>query len=181
MTARLRLRNFRRDDWLDLLEYLSLPETYRFEPGAPIDAAEAMRLAAERAAGDSFIAVELLATGKMAGHLYLERSGTPELLEWELGYIFNPAYQGEGYCTEACRALLGRVFRELGAHKVVAHCDPRNPASWRVLEKIGMTREGHFREKAFFRRGPGGEPLWHDCWSYGLLATEYGVRPSDRE
>lgn len=57
-TEGLTVRPFRRSDLCDLLEYLSLPEAYRCEPGDPIDATEARRLARLRARGSSFHAIE---------------------------------------------------------------------------------------------------------------------------
>jgi Acetyltransferases, including N-acetylases of ribosomal proteins len=172
-TERLVIRRFSPDDWHDLLEYLSLPEIYAFEPGEPIDAELAKSLAAERSSGLSFFACALKSSGKMIGHVYLGGDGPPEFSAYELGYIFNPLFQSEGYCTEASARVLDYAFSELGAHRVNAYCDPRNPASWHVLEKLRLKREGHFREKAFFRRDEKGEPLWHDCFAYGLLAGDW--------
>jgi RimJ/RimL family protein N-acetyltransferase len=172
-TERLIVRAFKPEDAADLLEYLSLPEIYAFEPGEPIDLAEAQRLAAERAVGDCFYAVELKETGKLVGHLYFARCQPEEFLTWELGYIFNPAYHRRGYCKEASRALLDYAFRTLHAHRVEAFCDPRNPASWKTLESIGLKREGFFPQKAFFRRDTAGKPLWHDCCAYGITENFY--------
>ena len=175
-TERLAVRRFREEDWKDLHEYLSLPGTYAFEPGDPVGEEEARGMARRRAGSDLFLAVVLKSSGKMVGHLYFERTEPEEILTWELGYIFNPAYQGRGYCTEASRALVERAFGELGAHRVVAFCNPKNPASWKVLERIGMRREGHFPKKAFFRRDAEGRPLWHDCYAYGMLVEDLSAR-----
>jgi len=169
---RLIVRRFAEDDWRDLYEYLSLPETYEFEPGAPVGEDEARSLASERTRGETFYAVRLKDGGKMIGHVYLGPEGPPEYATYELGYIFNPAYCRKGYCTESSALVLDRAFGELGAHRVVAYCDPRNLASWRVLEKLGMRLEGLFRQRAFFRRGPDGAPLWHDCRAYAMLAED---------
>jgi RimJ/RimL family protein N-acetyltransferase len=173
-TERLILRNFRSGDWKELHAYLSLPETYRFEPGSPISEDEARLMAAERSRGDTFIAVESSPEGKLLGHLYFNLTEPAKFRTWELGYIFNPLYQGRGYCTEACRAIISHAFSALDAHRIVAFCDPLNPASWKVLERLGMRREGEFKQKAFFRSDASGAPLWHDCWAYGILE---GDRP----
>jgi len=172
-TARLLVRKFRAEDGDDLFEFLSLPEIYAFEPGKPIDRATAGEVAAERATTGNFFAVELKETGKMVGHLYFQRLNPTKFLTWELGYIFNPAYHRRGYCSESARALVGYGFSVLGAHRVVANCDPRNEASWRTLERIGLKREGHFRKHAFFRTDADGNPLWHDCLSYGILEEDW--------
>lgn len=174
-TERLAVRRFLPSDGESLFAYLSLPETYLFEPGSPVTREEADRMAAERAGGQDFFAV-CLHSGEMAGHLYFHRREPLHFDTWELGYIFNPAYQGRGYCTEAARSLIGHAFGALGAHRIEAMCDPRNAASWRVLERLGMRREGHFRERAFFRRDGAGAPIWHDAWAYGILSSEWEKR-----
>lgn len=172
-SERVLVRRFTAADGPDLYAYLSLPEIYRFEPGEPIREAAAQALAAERSQGTAFWAVGRKPDDKLIGHLYFSQSEPAEFMTWELGYIFNPAYQGQGYCTEACRLLLRHAFTTFRAHRVTAHCDPANPASWRVLEKIGMRREGHFKRHAFFRKNAAGEPLWHDGLAYALLAEEF--------
>ena len=54
-------------------------------------------------------------------------------------------------------------------HRVVAHCNPQNTASWKLLEKIGLQREGLLRQNVFFRRDVSGEPLWTDTCVYARL------------
>jgi [ribosomal protein S5]-alanine N-acetyltransferase len=173
-TDRLFLRLFRPDDWRDLHEYLSVASVYRWEPGAPITVEEAADLARERAAGTDFIAVTLKASGKMVGHLYFSRIPPAERLTWELGYIFNPTHQGKGYASEAARALVEHAFGELGAHRVMARCNPGNTASWRLLERVGFRREGEFLQCAFFRRDADGSPLWTDAYEYAMLREDLG-------
>ncbi len=168
-TSRLIIRNFAEDDAEDLYAYLSLHDTYRFEPGAPISFEDAQALAKERADGASFFAVGLKASAVMIGHLYFAQIEPLDFMTWELGYIFNPLYHNNGYCSEAAKALIDYGFCSLRAHRIIAHCNPLNYASWRVLEKIGMEREGHFKQKAFFKRDGNHNPLWHDCYAYGLV------------
>lgn len=175
-TARLSIRSFRSDDWRDLHEYLSQPAVLEFEPGDPSDEAQCKEMAAERSRGNDFWAVCLKPGGKMIGHVYFSQTEPAEFMTWELGYIFNPAFGAQGYATEACRAILDHGFAELGAHRVVAWCDPLNPPSWRLLERLEMRREGHLRQAAFFRRKDDGEPLWHDAFQYALLAEEWKPR-----
>ncbi len=62
--------------------------------------------------------------------------------EPELGYRLNPAAWGRGYATEGARALIHMGFTELGVRRVVASTDAANIGSWRVMEKLGMTRVG---------------------------------------
>lgn len=172
-TKRLCIRKFTANDSSDLYEYLSLPDTYLYEPGMPITKDEASALCAERSEGNSFYAVVLRESQKMIGHLYFSQTEPAKFMTWELGYIFNPGFTNLGYCTESAGAMLSYAFTVLGAHKAVAFCNPLNTASWRVLEKIGMRREGFFREKAYFREDENGNPLWHDCFAYGLTKGDF--------
>ena len=59
-----------------------------------------------------------------------------------LGYAVGPDFQGEGYATEVAVALIDFAFNTLDLSRVFAECDTRNNASFRVMEKDGMTRVG---------------------------------------
>lgn len=64
----------------------------------------------------------------------------------DLGYWIGVPYWNQGYCTEAAACVVDFAFSTLGLHKVTAHHLTRNPASGRVMQKIGMTKEGTFRD-----------------------------------
>jgi len=171
-TDRLIIRNHFKSDWESLFEYLSLPEIYVFEPGDPISSNEAKAKIAERSKSDDFLAVVQKDNGKMIGHLYFHHSDPEHFMTWELGFIFNPRFHNQGFCTEASQAIIQYAFNELQAHRVEAFCNPLNIPSWKVMEKIGMEREGFFKQKGFFRRDKDGNPLWHDCYAYGILGNQ---------
>ena len=73
-TERLTIRRFRPEDADDLFEYLSDAQIYRFEPGEPLDRAQAGQRAVDMAGSPDFWAIELLAAGKVIGQLYFSRS-----------------------------------------------------------------------------------------------------------
>ncbi len=171
-TTRLLLRRFRPDDADDLYEYLSDPRTYRFEPGEPLGRAQASQRATEMTASSAFWAVALRDTDKVIGQIYLKQIEPPEHLTCELGYILSPAYQRQGYGAEAAAGLVRQALTAGGMHRVVAHCNPENIASWRLLERIGFRREALHRQDIFFRRDTAGAPLWTDTYVYALLAAE---------
>ena len=85
----------------------------------------------------------------------------------EIGYRVSPECAGKGVCTEACRLLINYLFTNLKLHKVVAKCDPENHASYRVMEKLGMQKEAHF--KRHFKIGE----RWTDQIDYGILASDW--------
>ena len=64
----------------------------------------------------------------------------------EMGFWLGKPFWGKGYCTEAAAELLRYAFEQLCLNRVCAHNMARNPASARVLEKLGMTREGYLRQ-----------------------------------
>ncbi len=85
----------------------------------------------------------------------------------ELGYSFDPQFQGRGYATEAITALLEYAFSTLALHRIHATTDPRNTASIRLLEKLGFRKEGHLLENLWFKG------VWADDVLFGLLAREW--------
>ena len=89
----------------------------------------------------------------------------------EIGFIAHPAHQGRGYATEAARPLLAFAFETLGLHRVCGRVEPRNVGSVRVLEKLGMRREGHLVENEWVK----GE--WQSEAIYAVLAREWLAQP----
>lgn len=170
-TRRLTLRRFAAGDWPDLYEYLSQPETVRYEPYDPFDETQARAEAARRAGDEAFWAVCLRETGKVIGNVYLARG---EFETWELGYVFNGRFRGRGYATEAARALVSAAFAQEGAHRVIAMCNPENTASWRLMERLGMRREAHEIRNIWFRRDEAGNPVRQDTYLYAVLCEEWG-------
>ena len=84
-TARLLIRRFRPEDAADLFEYLSDPQIYRFEPGEPINRAQAEQRARDMAGSPDFWAIELAAAGKVIGQVYCKQIDPAEHLTCELG------------------------------------------------------------------------------------------------
>jgi [ribosomal protein S5]-alanine N-acetyltransferase len=171
-TSRLLLRTFASTDADDLHANLSDPSIYQFEPGEPIDLCQARKLARDFAASPDFWAVEDQETDRVIGQIYFKHIEPHHLMTWELGYILNPHYHRQGYMSEAVAALVQHGFDHAAIHRVVAHCNPENTSSWKLLEKIGFRREGLLRQNIFFRQDALGEPIWTDTYVYALLASE---------
>jgi RimJ/RimL family protein N-acetyltransferase len=182
-TDRLFVRNFKAEDWKDLQEYLSREEVMRFE-SAWDTSDEGMRKAAvELSRGNSFWACELKSTGKMVGHVYFGKEQPEAFNTWMLGYIFNNDYYGNGYATEACKAVLEYAFKVMGVHRIIAKCSPENNASWKLLERLGMRQEGRSLRCASIKKTPSGEPVWWDEFLYAMLSVEwpgYPVKVSEK-
>jgi RimJ/RimL family protein N-acetyltransferase len=63
----------------------------------------------------------------------------------EIGYTLDRRHWGHGYATEAAEALVAHLFEDVGVTRVSGMLHPDNPASARVLERVGMLFEGHTR------------------------------------
>lgn len=172
-TDRLIIRKFSPEDWKDLYEYLSQESVVEYEPYDVLSEEECKQEAIERSQIDAFWAVCLKENNKLIGNIYFNQEEPEKFLTWEIGYVFNPAYYGKGYATEASRRILQYGFEEKGAHRIVGMCNPENSSSWRLMERLSMRREGHFKKRAFFRRTEDGKPIWHDAYEYSILDEEY--------
>ncbi|MBZ9626234.1 GNAT family N-acetyltransferase [Clostridium sp. FP2] len=110
---------------------------------------------------------------KLIGNVYFQQQEPKEFLTWEISYVFNPEYYGKGYATEACKRVLKYGFEQLGSHRVIGKCNPKNTPSWRLSERLLMRRDGYFRKPAFFGKSNQGKPMWHDAYQYSILAEEF--------
>lgn len=171
-SPRLTLRSFRPADTEDLYAYLSDERIYQFEPGEPVSLEQAQKMAQELSTSPDFWAVELQETHRVIGQIYFKQIDPPHLLTWELGYILSPHYQRQAYMSEAVKALVWHRFAEGDIHRIVAHCNPQNIASWKLLEKVGFRREGILLQNIYFRKNANDEPLWSDTYVYAMLASE---------
>ena len=138
LTARLKLRRAAPDDLAAFHEILSNPAAMRFwsSPPHPDVARTQAWLDSMMADGpplsDDF-AIEL--EGRVIG-----KAGCWRLPE--IGYILHPAYWGQGFATEACRAVIAHVFDTYDVEAITADVDPRNEASLRLRERLGFVETG---------------------------------------
>lgn len=116
------------------------------------------------------LAISLTGDGRLVGAISLGINRRHRRAE--LGYWIGPEFWSNGYCTEAARAVLAYGFERLDLHRIVAHHLTRNPASGRVMNKIGMTHEGSLRQHVD-KWG-----VFEDLESYGLLRDEAELQPS---
>ncbi|MFI5836423.1 GNAT family N-acetyltransferase [Micromonospora sp. NPDC051300] len=178
-TARLRLRPFADSDAGVLFALHSSARILRYWDSPPWRDPEraarfvaACRRMAEEGTG-ARVAVDRFSDGAFLGWCGLVR-WNPEYRSASLGYCFDDAAWGQGYATEAARALLGWAFATLDLNRVQAETDTRNVASARVLEKLGFVREGTLREDCVVA----GEVS--DSWVFGLLRRDWR-RSGDQE
>jgi [ribosomal protein S5]-alanine N-acetyltransferase len=176
-TARLLLRSFERGDIPAIVRLAGTREiaATTLHIPHPYDNAEAedflARMDAECRHGNAAVfAVTLSSSGELCGACGLHVVSAQQRAE--LGYWIGVPYWGRGFGTEAAHAVVEFGFNTLGLHRIHASHFAGNAASGRVLEKIGMLREGRSREHV---RKWGG---FVDLENYGLLAAEFRSAPS---
>jgi RimJ/RimL family protein N-acetyltransferase len=159
-TARLRLRNFRASDLDAQAAAMADKEVVRHLGGTPFSREETWRkiLASPglwALLGYGFWVAERLEDGAYLGQVGFadfKRDMVPNIEGMpEMGWIFAPAAQGQGYAAEAVEAALGWADEALKASEIVAIIDHENVRSIRLAEKGGFAR----REEALYR----GEPI----------------------
>lgn len=176
LTPRLLLRAFVPADFDALREIDGDPEVLRYRSRAVItpDDTRAFLARAQAAAAEAppqaqhIFAVALRASG--AGGRLIGQVGLtvlPPGSEAFMWYALHRAFWGEGYTSEAARAVLAFGFEAAGLQRIFAECHPQNLASLRVMQKIGLRPEAHTPdEDARF-------PERRDFYRYGLRAADW--------
>jgi RimJ/RimL family protein N-acetyltransferase len=178
LTPRLVLRRFAAADAEPFAAYRSMPSVARFQSWDapyPLERAQAMiEWLAEHHPDEPGEWYQVAIAEREAPDVLVGDCGfrprTEEPLVVDIGFTLGPSAQGRGYATEAIGELLRYLFEDRGKHKVCADCDTRNDRSWRLLERLGFTREGTLR--GGYRDGDG----WSDEHLYGLLAADWRHR-----
>jgi RimJ/RimL family protein N-acetyltransferase len=173
-TDRLVLRTFREDDYDALYAIESRDDVGRYLPWGPRDEA-GVRAALEHklsstsleADGDRLgLAIVLAETSELIGQCVLVLVSQAHA-QCEIGFGLHPDHQGRGYATETGRELLRIAFDEVGVHRVFGRLDARNEASARLMERLGMRREGLLVENEF-NKGD-----WESELIYAILQREW--------
>lgn len=90
------------------------------------------------------------------------------------GKSFNFLDQtGKGYAYEAAHAFLDYLFKEKGARRIYAYTEDYNLSCQHLCEKLGMRREGLFKEFVSFVNNPDGTPLYENTYQYAILKKEW--------
>jgi ribosomal-protein-alanine N-acetyltransferase len=172
-SKRLILRDFRIEDWKAVHEYAKDPRAVAHLPWGPnsVDQTiEFVRKTIEDAARPNRrtfeLAIVLRDEDRLIGGTGLRLSGTPNR-DAGMVYVVHPAFWGRGIASETASAIIEFGFRKCGLHRIWAECDPANAASARVLEKVGMIREGLLRQHKWYKED------WRDSYLYSILYPEW--------
>lgn len=167
------MRDFVESDWEAVLAYQSDPLylryyhwTHRTEAGVRNFIQMFLDHQKEQPRQKFQLALVLKSENRLIGNCGI-RINNPEMREANIGYELDRRYWGQGYATEAARAILHFGFETLGLRRIWAQTIAENVGSARVLEKIGMQLEGRLREKEFIKG------QWRDHLLYAILDHEW--------
>lgn len=172
-SERVIMREIEEKDWVDVHKYASQQLVCQYQPWGPNSEEESEEFVkqvivdAKKKPRSRFVfAIILRGNGNMIGAAELNIQDYSNKIG-EMGYIINPDFWGMGYATEAAKLVIEFSFKNFNLHRIYATCDPRNVASSKVLEKIGMTKEGRIREDLLLKDG------WRDSLLYSILVHEW--------
>lgn len=177
-TDRLTIRSFSPDDWRELLDLAidyQASEYAQYDHKWPTDEegvqgmANWFSSAPPEGARDRFLAVCLKENGKLIGMISVNPKQPG--VEYGLGYVFHSSYQGQGYATEACRAMLDHVFQSLAALRITTSTAAANRLSCRLLERLGF--DVIDRKRAFLQETEDGEPIEFEALSLKLTQEQW--------
>ena len=176
-TARLRLRPFRLRDVDDVLVYATDPEWARYLPvPQPYTQADAEKFIAGQVLLDREVhpAWAIEHAGAVIGGINLRFHFDHHV--GEMGYSIARGYWGRGLATEAARTVMEVAFTTYASlNRLRAMADARNIGSLRVMEKLGMVREGVLRQNRLVRR-----EFIDEVW-YGVLRPEWEAQRYRRD
>ena len=174
---RVRLRPFEERDLDAMAAYRGDAEVCRylpFEPQTPDDIRGRIgqlfgRTSLEGERAGLILVIERVSDGRVVGDLVLFHLD-PQAGSAEIGWVVSPAVAGQGLATEALRALIDTAFGVYGLRRLTARIDAENARSLALAERVGMRREAHHVENAWFKG------RWSDELVYALLAREWTPR-----
>lgn len=175
-TERLLLRPFATTDFDAIHSYSNNLENVRYMTWGPNNEEDTKSFLAECIQQQNNepqthhdFAVVFKGTNQVIGGcgIYLDES----LKQGSLGWILHMTQWKNGYGTELARALIQFGFDELKLHRITATCDAENYGSYRVMERIGMRREGTFLQSRIGREND--RTIWYDQYNYAILAKEW--------
>lgn len=166
--ARIQLRAFTAADFEWLHPIVADPVVTRYTdwgPNSPADTRSFLDDATRSGRGpESFTWAVTLADGTGIGSAGLQVVSRAHRRA-SFGYVLDPDRWGRGYATQVAEQLLD-LARALGMHRVEATCSPENVASARVLEKAGLSLEGHLRDHLLVRGA------WRDSLLYARIVQD---------
>ena len=166
-------------DAKDVFAYLHEPEVNCFM-SMKLDTLEDAVKELKRRSGETefHLAIVLKETGKVIGEIeaYLEPDDDKNGDTFSPCWMLNKNYQGKGYAYEAAHAFLDDLFIKKWARRIYAYTEDYNVASQRLCKKLGMRKEGEFKEFISFVKNPDGTPHYENTFQFAILKKEWEKR-----
>lgn len=179
-TKRLILRPFKLEDAADLYEYLKEPLVNCFSCMKLNSIEEAKELILNRMNEELDFAIILKETGKVIGEInaHLESVSPIDSIKdtYSPCWMLNKDYHGNGYAYEAVYAFFDYLFNSLNARRIYAYTEDYNISCQKLCEKLGMRKEGVFKEFVSFISDNNGNPIYENTLQYAILKKEWVVK-----
>jgi len=170
---RLLVRPLCEQDAEPMFNYRSLPDVSKYQSWGPKSIDEILSFIKENHAIEALTAgtwyqlgIVLRNNGCLIGDLGVHIADR-DPRQVEFGITVAPQFQRHGFAAEAVNLLLNALFVNLGKHRVFASIDPRNAASQKLMEHLGMRKEAHLVKSLWLK----GE--WVDDVVYAILEEEW--------
>lgn len=177
-TERLILRPFEESDFEAVHAYASVAENIQYMLWGPNDESQtrafisqAIAQSRENPCRNYQYAAVLKSSQKLIGGCNLAMIDDDQA---EIGWILHRDYWKQGFGTEMGKRIVEFGFRDLGLRRIIAHCDTENYGSYRVMERIGMRREGCFIEARPASKFS--DKKYGDEYLYAILKDEWEVQ-----
>ena len=187
-TKRLRLRPFEEKDAADVLEYLREPAVNRFAEmklNSLEEAKEEMRRRSQET--EYLFAITLKESGKVIGEIdaYPESADLHDPSStrdtFSPCWMLNPLFQGHGYAYEVAYAFFDYLFSQKGARRIYAYTEDYNLPSQKLCERLGVRREGLFKEFVSFVKNSDGTSHYETTYQYAILKKEWDALHPHKE
>lgn len=178
-TKRLILRPFEEQDARDVFEYLEKPVVNCFDSMKLRSLEKAEDYVREYSKDKEYqFVIELKEENKVIGQI----EAHPESMAPDEGgvedtfspmWMMNVRYQGKGYAYEAACAFYEYLFAEKGARRIYTYTEDYNISCQKLCDKLGMRREGFFKEFVSFVNDKDGNPIYENALQYAILKSEW--------
>lgn len=172
-TRRLVLRDYTAADTSSVYAYVQDQSYWQYQRAEPPTAAQIeslLQLVIQEQNQPSrlmyFLAAARKDTGEIVGEAVL-KVVNPTERQGEIGFGVAPKFWKQGFGNEIAAAMLDAAFQHFKLHRVAGQCSPDNKGSIRIMQKLGMAREGLLRD-IHQARGK-----WWSTLIYGILDHEY--------
>ena len=179
-TGRLILRPFKLEDAADLYEYLKEPLVNCFSCMKINSIEEAKESILKRMNEELDFAIVLKETGKVIGEInaHPESVSPDDSIKdtYSPCWMLNKDYHGNGYAYEAVYSFFDYLFNSFNARRIYAYTEDYNIPCQKLCEKLGMRKEGVFKEFVAFVNDNNGNPIYENTLQYAILKKEWVLK-----